>query len=183
MNAIEFMSRDDGRVTMFTPASVEELAEGSVLVEELYDTIARSYPWAFEALSVAYAVSEINKRHYHYLIVRRFLRCNFGNYDTKEWDINADGVWKLEKVPCPLRGECKLEGVVCGARWASGLSQRETEIISLSAQGCTAREIADTLCISVFTVETHVRNILAKLEAKNIKQVITWYNENKSGDT
>lgn len=182
MEAIEFMSRDDGRVTMFTPNSVGELTEGDNLVEELYDTIARSYPWAFEALSVAYASSELNQQHYHYLIVRRFLRCNFGDYDTKDWDISDNGVWKLEKVPCPMRGECKLEGVVCGARWACGLSQRETEIISLSAQGCTAREIADTLCISVFTVETHMRNILAKLDAKNIKQVISWYNENKSRD-
>ena len=182
MEAIEFMSRDDGRVTMFTPNSVGELTEGDNLVEELYDTIARSYPWAFEALSVAYAASELNQKHYHYLIVRRFLRCNFGDYDTKDWDISDNGVWKLEKVPCPLRGECNLEGVVCGARWACGLSQRETEVISLSAQGCTAREIADTLCISVFTVDTHVRNILAKLDAKNIKQVISWYNENKSRD-
>lgn len=182
MDAIEFMSRDDGRVTMFTPTSMGELVEGDELTEELYETIARSYPWAFEALSVAYASSELNMRHYHYLIVRRFLRCNFGDYDTRDWDINENGVWKLEKVPCPLRGECKLEGVVCGARWACGLSQRETEVISLSAKGCTAREIADTLCISVFTVDAHVRRILAKLNAKNIKQVITWYNENKNTD-
>ena len=67
MDAIEFMSRDDGRVTMFTPTSMGELVEGDELTEELYETIARSYPWAFEALSVAYASSELNLKHYHYL--------------------------------------------------------------------------------------------------------------------
>ena len=181
-NEVEFMSRDDGKVVLFTPSSVDELREGSELVEELYDTIARNFPWAFNALSVAYMASELNRSHYHYLIVRRFIRCNFGEYDTKEWDITPEGVWKLEKVSCPLRGECKMEGVVCGAKYHFGLSERETEILSLSAQGSTAREIAQTLSLSIFTVDTHLRNILAKLNAKNIKQVISWYNDNKTAD-
>lgn len=182
MNEVEFMSQDDGRVLMITKKNVGELKEGDSLVDELYESIAKNYPWAFEALSVTYFASELNKRHYRYLIVKRFLRCNFGEYDTKDWDITAAGTWKLEKVPCPLRGECKLEGVVCGAKYNFGLSKRETEIISLSAEGATAKEIAQTLCLSEFTVSTHLKKIFAKLDAKNIKQVITWYNENKNRD-
>lgn len=181
MKEIEFMNRDDGQVIMMTESDMTELNENSEIVEELYQSIAVNYPWAFNALSVHYAASELNKPHYRFLIVRRFVRCNFGNYDTKDWDIN-NGQWKLEKVSCPLRGECKLEGVVCGARFCFGLSTREQEIISLSADGHTAKDIANILCISEWTVSTHCRNILAKVNAKNIKQVITWYNENKNTD-
>jgi non-specific serine/threonine protein kinase len=46
----------------------------------------------------------------------------------------------------------------------TGLSTRELEVLSLIAAGRSNREIADTLFVSVHTVKTHVKNILAKLE-------------------
>jgi DNA-binding CsgD family transcriptional regulator/tetratricopeptide (TPR) repeat protein len=47
------------------------------------------------------------------------------------------------------------------------LSQREVEVLRLLAAGKSNREIADALCISLNTVATHVRNILAKTGAAN----------------
>jgi DNA-binding NarL/FixJ family response regulator len=47
------------------------------------------------------------------------------------------------------------------------LSRREEEILRLLAAGMTDREIGETLTISVRTVETHVSNILRKLDARN----------------
>ena len=47
------------------------------------------------------------------------------------------------------------------------LSQREVEVLRLLAAGKSNREIADVLCISLNTVATHVRNILAKTGAAN----------------
>ena len=47
------------------------------------------------------------------------------------------------------------------------LSQREVEVLRLLAAGRSNREIADALCISLNTVATHVRNILAKTGAAN----------------
>jgi DNA-binding CsgD family transcriptional regulator len=47
------------------------------------------------------------------------------------------------------------------------LSQREVEVLRLLAAGKSNREIADALCISLNTVATHVRNILAKTGAVN----------------
>lgn len=49
----------------------------------------------------------------------------------------------------------------------AALSPRETETLRLLAQGLTDREIAEALTISTRTVETHVSNILRKLEARN----------------
>jgi DNA-binding NarL/FixJ family response regulator len=43
------------------------------------------------------------------------------------------------------------------------LSARESEVLELVARGCTNRQIARTLLISVSTVKKHVRNVICKL--------------------
>ena len=49
----------------------------------------------------------------------------------------------------------------------NSLSQREIEIISYIKKGDSSKEIADSLSISVKTVEVHRYNILKKLNLKN----------------
>jgi NarL family two-component system response regulator LiaR len=43
------------------------------------------------------------------------------------------------------------------------LTPREIEVLTLIARGCSNKEIASHLCISIKTVKTHVSNILSKL--------------------
>jgi NarL family two-component system response regulator LiaR len=50
------------------------------------------------------------------------------------------------------------------------LTDRETEILKLVAQGLTNHEIADRLIIAERTVSTHVSNILSKLGLENRTQ-------------
>jgi DNA-binding NarL/FixJ family response regulator len=45
------------------------------------------------------------------------------------------------------------------------LTRREEEVLALVAQGASDRQIARTLCVSLYTVKSHVRSILAKLNA------------------
>ena len=52
------------------------------------------------------------------------------------------------------------------------LSPREREVVHLVALGETAREIADDLHISHDTVRTHVRNAMAKLNARSRPQLV-----------
>ena len=47
------------------------------------------------------------------------------------------------------------------------ISGREREIIQLLAEGLTGDEVAEQLFLSAETVKTHVRNAMAKLEARN----------------
>lgn len=44
------------------------------------------------------------------------------------------------------------------------LSSREREVLGLVAQGMADKEIAERLSISLYTVKSHLRNILAKLQ-------------------
>ena len=54
-----------------------------------------------------------------------------------------------------------------GAYEPGALSAREREVLTLVAMGETSPSISAVLHISVTTVDTHIRNCLAKLGAKN----------------
>lgn len=52
------------------------------------------------------------------------------------------------------------------------ITRREKEVLGLIADGLTNNEIAQELFISVATVDTHRKNLLAKFECKNIASLI-----------
>ncbi|KIA95541.1 hypothetical protein OC25_06835 [Pedobacter kyungheensis] len=59
-------------------------------------------------------------------------------------------------------------------RWGfAKLTSRESEILKLVAQGLTASKIAEKLFLSKFTVDNHKKNLLQKLHAKNVAELIT----------
>lgn len=53
-----------------------------------------------------------------------------------------------------------------------GLSQRELQIIRLSAEGLKAAEIAERIYLSVHTVNTHRQRIYAKMDVKNVSDML-----------
>ncbi|HLB29854.1 MAG TPA: response regulator transcription factor [Dehalococcoidia bacterium] len=55
-----------------------------------------------------------------------------------------------------------------------GLSPREREVLKLIAQGYTNREIAQTLIISVNTVEAHRSRLMQKLNLHNRAQLVKY---------
>jgi serine/threonine-protein kinase PknK len=58
-----------------------------------------------------------------------------------------------------------------------GISSREFEVVRLVAQGLSNKEIARRLHLSVRTVETHVRHLLAKTGVINRTQLAIWARE------
>ncbi|MBA2745655.1 MAG: response regulator transcription factor [Flavisolibacter sp.] len=61
----------------------------------------------------------------------------------------------------------------------NSLSQREIEIITFIKKGNSSKEIADTLNISVKTVEVHRYNILKKLNLKNAAALVNFINNSQ----
>ena len=47
------------------------------------------------------------------------------------------------------------------------LTMREQEVLGLVAKGATNKEIATSLNVSIHTVKSHIRNILAKFQVSS----------------
>lgn len=97
-------------------------------------------------------------------VIGQYLICNYGGFDHQA-DMIDGQLQATEYWPCPKRGKCSFEGIVCdGLKTASGeyLSPREIQITRLIAEGCLDKDIAIKLNISLTTVATHTKNIRRK---------------------
>ena len=52
------------------------------------------------------------------------------------------------------------------------LTQRELDVLKCISEGKNTQEIAQDLCVSTNTVDTHRRPLLDKLDAKNVADLI-----------
>jgi DNA-binding NarL/FixJ family response regulator len=59
------------------------------------------------------------------------------------------------------------------------LTRREVEVLKLIAEGLTNPEIAEKLFVSASTVDSHRKNLIAKLQAKNTAALVRTALENK----
>jgi DNA-binding CsgD family transcriptional regulator len=67
-------------------------------------------------------------------------------------------------------------GIFIPERDAGGwqpLSQREREVVALVAGGATGREVGKELSVTSATVETHIRNAMRRLGARNRSHLVT----------
>lgn len=60
-----------------------------------------------------------------------------------------------------------------------GVTDREMEIIKLIAEGLSNKQMADKLCLSTHTVNTHRKNIMGKLGVNNTAGVIMFAVKNQ----
>ena len=66
-----------------------------------------------------------------------------------------------------------LQGLTAGGRPAP-LTDRETEVLALVADGLSNAEIATRLVVSQATVKTHINRIFAKIAARDRAQAVRW---------
>jgi DNA-binding NarL/FixJ family response regulator len=93
----------------------------------------------------------------------------------------------LEMIRGAMRGEAAITPAIAGRMLEEfrrlsrsvtdvipeeddGLTQREGEVLALVAKGLSDKEIAAKLSISVHTVKSHLRNILARLQVNNRRE-------------
>jgi len=87
----------------------------------------------------------------------------------------AAGEFRRLDMSGPLKIATEVSATIhAEERSANPLSARETEVAELVAQARSNRDIADSLFLSERTVETHVRNILAKLGFSSRTEIATW---------
>lgn len=178
----EFYTCED-RVYCLTDGKPEQITEKDTeLIKELLDRIENFYPDAYDALHEAYSKSAANLPYFRYLMVKRFLKCNFGNLDTTDEDLDNDGVFHFEKVACPMRGECKHECVICMPKFNSHLSEAEMRVMSLYYKSKDIYRIADMLYLSGHTAKNHIKAAYAKLGVHTRGEFITYANKHQMFD-
>ena len=167
MKEVEFYSYDDEVWYRDSDEHTEPLTEHSrEVIDTMFDTIRSEYPEAFEKMSQIYKANEPNVIYYKYVVVKRFVKCNFSKVDTTYIDIESfggQGRMNFEKVDCPLRGECPFEDIICRPRFSSKLTSRELEVARHWYEGRTMSEIAEKMYLSYDTINNHIRRINNKL--------------------
>jgi DNA-binding CsgD family transcriptional regulator len=81
---------------------------------------------------------------------------------------------RLGMAPALARADEVLRRVERARRDAVPLTARERDVLVRLARGASNREIAGELVLSERTVETHVRNVLAKIGVANRAQAAVW---------
>lgn len=144
----------------------------------MLERLGEFYPEAFAALSEHYIKSKGNRHYYEYLMVHRFIRCNFYEYDSRA-DIDTHGAFRFEFVQCPLRGECKHCNIICGPKFNAKLSDREFQVMKLYCESYSTEEIADMLYRSICTIKKHKRNSLERLKMHSLTEFMAYAAKNK----
>lgn len=145
-------------------------------IGKLLDFISEFYQEAFQALQKEYkSISDIRLKNYR--IACRFVKCNFGIIDNV-LDIDANGRCRFERVECPLRGECKLECIVCSPKFNSKISQAEMRVLRLLYDGLSTEDIALRLYLSEYTVKNHIHNAMQRLDLHSVKEFVLYAKNN-----
>ena len=178
---IEFQLDSDG-VIVKTSEGVHMFDEHAdrELICEMKERIMNDYPDAYNALINFYQKSIANKTYFDYLIVRRFIKCNFMRSDKTTVDIDDEGNWHLEEPLCPMAGECEGYHVVCFCKMTNILTKREMTIISEYASGKQESEIAEELYISAKTVHNTITKAYKKINVRNRAQANQYVIQNNN---
>lgn len=143
------------------------------IIDGMIDIISSFYPKAYDALCKVYNGAALNKRYYRFRIVSRFIRCNFAQLDNTP-DLSREGRCVFEYVPCPLRGECPLDHVVCRPEFNHKLSAAELPVMHLWFEGYDKEEIANKLFLSQHTVNNHIRHAYQRLAVHNRAEFVRY---------
>ena len=131
---------------------------------ELIDILRKNYP-----TSRVLVISTYSQRYY----VEAMLEKGAKGYLLK----NAGNDEIIEAITAVYYDETYLSREIAlnqrkNAGQQVSLSRREIEVLKLVANGLTNKEIAEKLFISPLTVDSHRKNLIAKLEARNTASLI-----------
>jgi len=174
---IEFFSSPEGDILIKHSSNpVRELSEHDIeIINHLFERIRVEYSDAYSCLVKTYETSMRNVPYFRYLCVRRFIRCNFANYDTLSEDIDSDSVFHFEFVQCPLHGECAGYNRICNPKFNTTLTITELRVLELYCKPMEMDHIASILFVSPATIEVHVKNIRKKLNLHSKAELIKFW--------
>lgn len=172
MDVLEFYVDAQGKIFYRQFNRTKELTRhDSIIIDKLNELIKQKYVIAWEALELL--TKHIEEPEYKsFFIASRFIRCNFGNDDMLQFDIEGDSI-NVEDVRCPLRGgHCKWENIICRSSRQLGLSDDERKIVRLLGTSMSAKEIADEMQIEYAALRKRISRLKAKIGVKNCTELL-----------
>lgn len=175
MNGIEFFQQGENVLYKTDDDDPKVMVKGDRWIVKLVMSLLKErYPKALACLEKEYEGLRGDAWNYEFRMVRRFVKCNFGRIDPI-MDLDGVGGIHFEYVSCPLRGECRAEGVICSPEVENPLSEREREVMRLVAiEGLDAEKVAERLYISPFTVKKHMSNAYEKAGVSSEADFVRW---------
>lgn len=178
ISSTEFYLTPNGEIMINDANGVRQLSQQDRdFISEIIFKMGQFWPSSLEGASKVYEKSRHNVPLFEFKIVRRFLKCNFGKFDST-LDIDQMGNFHFEEVSCPLRGECPHEGIICKPKFNSTLSERELDVMRLFYEGLDAEAVSDKLCLSADTVRTHKRNAFRRTGAHSLSEFFLYARQN-----
>lgn len=171
MEAIEFYLWE-GKVCYRVEGAEHILQQNDrEIIEFVLETLHKFFPEALQAISEECSYSSSNKYFYDFRRVDLFIRCNFAEYDTLNFDVK-NGFMHFEDVKCPRRGICRHEGIICKPHFKMSVPNEERRVAALYSKGMSAEEIAKSLCKSIKTVKNQLSSITKRLHLNRTKDLI-----------
>ena len=178
MESVEFYLTPKGGIMIHDFNGVRQLKESDRdFVSKMIEKLSEFYPEALAELSKLFEKKRLNIPHFEYRIVLRFIKCNWGKFDSV-MDIDQFGNLNFEEVECPLRGECTQEGIICKPKFNSKLSDREIEVMHSYYDGLSAEQIANNIFLSIETIKTHKRNAFKRTGSHTLAEFIRYAKSN-----
>jgi ATP/maltotriose-dependent transcriptional regulator MalT len=121
---------------------------------------------AIDALRVSGAAWELTQAYCDYAELRRKRGRKGDTRRAAALQAEAEAIAKSLKLDLPSTPRSAV------SRMRHGLSEREADVLMLVAQGHRNNEIAESLTISIRTVERHLENIFAKMGVRNRTEAV-----------
>lgn len=90
------------------------------------------------------------------------------NSEKKELLLAIENILNGEKYFSQSIKDTYLKGMFSNIESTVALSKREKEVLTLIAQEFTTQEIADKLFLSKYTIESYRKNLISKLNVRNL---------------
>ena len=119
----------------------------------------------------------VNTMHEEIWFVRSLLQCNldailFKSIDSRQVVDAVHAVLQGKKYFCPYVERVRLQLKSQEKNRKNELTLRELDVLKLLSEGKSTQEIAQELCVSANTVDTHRRHLMEKLDARNVVDLV-----------
>lgn len=119
----------------------------------------------------------VNTMHEEIWFVRSLLQCNldailFKSIDSRQVVDAVHAVLQGKKYFCPYVERVRLQLKSQEKNRKNELTLRELDVLKLLSEGKSTQEIAQELCVSANTVDTHRWHLMEKLDARNVVDLV-----------